>query len=159
MCIRDRLITVPLQIVEFYLILAAIGLASAMLFWRLMGASIVMLGFGFLGESGSLDMMVAFIPAVLAWIYIIYEIWSGEAGKAVSGASEGVQFAYTMMKYILTFGWAIYPAGYLYGMGDAPDIDMLNIVYNLADVVNKTAFGLMVWYAATIDTAAAESKE
>ena len=155
----DWLITVPLQIVEFYLILAAIGLASAMLFWRLMGASIVMLGFGFLGESGSLDMMVAFIPAVLAWIYIIYEIWSGEAGKAVSGASEGVQFAYTMMKYILTFGWAIYPAGYLYGMGDAPDIDMLNIVYNLADVVNKTAFGLMVWYAATMDSAASESKE
>ena len=155
----DWLITVPLQIVEFYLILAAIGLASAMLFWRLMGASIVMLGFGFLGESGSLDMMVAFIPAVLAWIYIIYEIWSGEAGKAVSGASEGVQFAYTMMKYILTFGWAIYPAGYLYGMGDSPDIDMLNIVYNLADVVNKTAFGLMVWYAATMDSAGSESKE
>ncbi len=118
-----------------------------------------MLGFGFLGESGSLDMTIAFIPAVLAWIYIIYEIWSGEAGKAVSGASEGVQFAFTMMKYILTFGWAIYPAGYLYGMGDNPDIDMLNIVYNLADVVNKTAFGLMVWYAATMDSAASESKE
>ena len=39
----DWLITVPLQVVEFYLILAAIGVASAMLFWRLLGASIVML--------------------------------------------------------------------------------------------------------------------
>ena len=155
----EWLITVPLQIVEFYLILAAIGLVSAMLFWRLMGASIVMLGFGFLGESGALDMTVAFIPAVLAWFYIIYDVWSGEAGKAVGDASEAVQFAYNAMKYILTFGWAIYPIGYLYGMGDEADIDMLNIVYNLADVVNKTAFGLMVWYAATMDTAAAESKE
>ena len=48
----DWLITVPLQVVEFYLILAAIGVASAMLFWRLLGASIVMLAFGFFGESG-----------------------------------------------------------------------------------------------------------
>ena len=30
----DWLITVPLQVVEFYLILAAIGVATAMLFWR-----------------------------------------------------------------------------------------------------------------------------
>ena len=64
------------------------------------------------------------------------------------------------MTYILTLGWAIYPAGYMLGIdASADDQDMLNIVYNIADVVNKTAFGLMVWYAATIDTAAAESKE
>ena len=36
----DWLITVPLQVVEFYLILAARGVASAMLFWRLLGAAI-----------------------------------------------------------------------------------------------------------------------
>ena len=48
----DWLITVPLQVAEFYLILAAIGVASAALFWRLFGASIIMLVFGFLGESG-----------------------------------------------------------------------------------------------------------
>jgi hypothetical protein len=36
--------------------------------------------------------------------------------------------------------------------------NMLNIVYNIADVVNKTAFGLMVWYAATIDTKAMDDK-
>ena len=31
--------------------------------------------------------------------------------------------------------------------------------YNIADVVNKTAFGMMIWYAATVDTAAAESED
>jgi hypothetical protein len=39
------------------------------------------------------------------------------------------------------------------------DTDALNILYNIADVVNKTAFGLMVWYAATMDTKAASSEE
>ena len=156
----DWLITVPLQVVEFYLILAAIGVASAMLFWRLLGASIIMLAFGFFGESGAMDAWIAWIIGMVAWIYIIYEIWMGDAKKAAGEASEGVQFAFTWMTYILTFGWAIYPAGYVLGMdADADGQDMLNIVYNIADVVNKTAFGLMVWYAATIDTAAAESKE
>ena len=156
----DWLITVPLQVVEFYLILAAIGVASAMLFWRLLGASIIMLAFGFFGESGAMDAWIAWVIGMVAWIYIIYEIWMGDAKKAAGEASEGVQFAFTWMTYILTFGWAIYPVGYVLGMdADADGQNMLNIVYNIADVVNKTAFGLMVWYAATIDTAAAEPKE
>jgi bacteriorhodopsin len=154
----DWLITVPLQVVEFYLILAAIGVASAMLFWRLLGASIVMLAFGFFGESGAMDQWLAWIIGMAAWLYIIYEIWAGDAKKAAEEATEGVQFAFKWMTYILTFGWAIYPAGYVIGMdADADGQNMLNIVYNIADVVNKTAFGLMVWYAATIDTAASES--
>ena len=154
----DWLITVPLQVVEFYLILAAIGVASAMLFWRLLGASIVMLAFGFFGESGAMDSTIAWLIGMVAWIYIIYEIWAGDAKEASKEASEGVQFAFTWMTYILTFGWAIYPVGYLYGMdADADGQNMLNIVYNIADVVNKTAFGLMVWYAATIDTKAMDN--
>ena len=38
----DWLITVPLQMVEFYLILAAVGVASAGIFWRLLIGSVVM---------------------------------------------------------------------------------------------------------------------
>ncbi|MEL0224341.1 MAG: lactococcin, partial [Gammaproteobacteria bacterium] len=33
----------------------------------------------------------------------------------------------------------------------------LNIVYNLADVVNKIAFGLLIWYAATSTSKASQS--
>ena len=47
----DWLITVPLQIVEFYLILAAVTAVTSGLFWRLLGASLVMLVAGFLGEA------------------------------------------------------------------------------------------------------------
>ena len=51
----DWLITVPLQVVEFYLIMAAIGAATFAMFRNLMGASIVMLVAGFFGESGAWD--------------------------------------------------------------------------------------------------------
>ena len=159
----DWLITVPLQVAEFYLILAAIGAATAALFWRLFGASLVMLVAGFLAESGEMDDGLTwplFAIGVAAWIYIIYEIWAGEAKENVSGASEGTQFAFKAMAIILTVGWAIYPIGFIMGEGgDSGDIEMLNILYNIADVVNKTAFGMMVWYAATMDTKAAGSEE
>ena len=54
----DWLLTVPLQIVEFYLILAAMTVVSVALFWRLLVASLVMLVFGFLGEVGMMDYWV-----------------------------------------------------------------------------------------------------
>ena len=155
----DWLITVPLQVSEFYLILAAVGVASVALFWRLVGASIIMLVAGFLGESGAIDSWLGFGIGVLAWAYIIYEIWMGDAKEASKDASEGTQFAFRAMAIILTMGWAIYPIGYVYGMdGDTDAINNLNILYNIADVLNKTAFGLMVWYAATLDTAAQETE-
>ena len=160
----DWLITVPLQVSEFYLILAAIGVASAALFWRLFGASLVMLIAGFLSESGieAVDGMEwpLFIIGVVAWAYIIYELWAGDAKQKVSGASEGTQFAFKAMAFILTIGWAIYPIGWIMGQdASASGVDNLNIIYNIADVVNKTAFGLMVWYAATMDTKASSGSE
>ena len=161
----DWLITVPLQVAEFYLILAAIGAATAALFWRLFGASIVMLVAGFLAESGEMSDGLTwplFAVGVAAWIYIIYEVWAGEAKENVSGASEGTQFAFKAMAIILTVGWAIYPIGFIMGEGEAAGssgVENLNILYNIADVVNKTAFGMMVWYAATMDTKAAGSEE
>jgi len=162
----DWLITVPLQVSEFYLILAAIGVASAALFWRLFGASIVMLVAGFLAEANADISAISegmvwplFAVGLLAWIYIIYEIWAGEAKESVSDASEGTQFAFKAMALILTVGWAIYPLGFVLGQDADGGTDNLNILYNIADVVNKTAFGMMVWYAATMDTKAAASEE
>ncbi|MGY8670913.1 MAG: bacteriorhodopsin-like [Candidatus Poseidoniales archaeon] len=159
----DWLITVPLQVSEFYLILAAIGAASAMLFWRLFGASIVMLVAGFLAESGEMPSNLTwplFVVGMLAWLYIIYEIWAGEAKEKVSQASEGTQFAFKSMALILTVGWAIYPIGFVMGNGASDSaVNNLNILYNIADVVNKTAFGMMVWYAATMDSKSNASEE
>ena len=49
----DWLITVPLQIIEFYLILRVCTNVGSGLFWKLLVASLVMLIAGFLGEIGS----------------------------------------------------------------------------------------------------------
>ena len=144
----DWLLTVPLQIVEFYLILAAIAVVRAALFWKLMIASLVMLIFGFLGEANLMNYWVGFFIGMAGWLYILYEIFFGEASQInAAQGTEASKKAFNALKWIVTVGWAIYPIGYiaepLMGVG------ALNIIYNLADFVNKIAFGVVIWVAAT----------
>ena len=149
----DWLITVPLQIVEFYLILAAVTAVTSVLFWRLLGASLVMLIFGFLGEAGLVDVTIGFVLGMAGWIYIIYEIFAGEAAKLSENSNNaGGQFAFNTLRIIVTVGWAIYPIGYYLGMGETGSSDAANIIYNLADIVNKAAFGLVIWAGAKMDS-------
>ena len=108
---------------------------------------------GYLGEIGSMNLWLAFIIGMLAWIYIIYEIFAGEASKI--SASEGTpasQKAFNALRIIVTVGWAIYPIGYVIGYVGAGSADSLNLIYNLADFVNKIAFGVVIWAAATSES-------
>ena len=148
----DWLLTVPLQMVEFYLILAAVTAVASGLFWQLLLGSLVMLIFGFMGEAGIMPAMPAFIIGMLAWIYMIYVLYMGAGRAAVATTSASVQTAYNSMLLIIVVGWAIYPIGYVAGylMG-AVDSSTLNLIYNLADFVNKILFGLVIWKAAMDD--------
>ena len=68
----DWLLTVPLLIIEFYLILSAITKTPVGVFWRLLIGSLVMLGFGFAGEAGAMDVSLAFWIAMAAWVFIMW---------------------------------------------------------------------------------------
>ena len=53
------------------------------------------------------------------------------------------------MRWIVTIGWAIYPLGYFFGyLTGSADAVTLNVIYNVADVVNKIAFVAVIWAAA-----------
>ncbi len=153
----DWLLTVPLQMVEFYLILAAVGAATAGMFWRLLVGTLVMLIAGFLGENGSINATVGFIVGMAGWIYILYEVFAGEAAQAnASSNSKAQQSAFNAMKWIVSIGWSIYPIGYFLGyLAGGTDEATLNAVYNLADIINKIAFGLVIWAAAKSESAKA----
>jgi len=153
----DWLLTVPLQIVEFFLILAAITVVRTSLFWKLLIASLVMLITGYLGEVNSTTALLwpMFIIGTLAWFYIIYEIFAGEASKISNEfGTVASKKAFNALRWIVTVGWAIYPLGYIFGyMGEPGANDAaLNLIYNLADFVNKIAFGVVIWAAATSDS-------
>ena len=91
---------------------------------------------------------------MIAWILIIYEIFFGEASKINSNsANESCQNAFNALRLIVTIGWAIYPIGYFWGyMLGSANMNIVNIIYNYADLINKTAFGLVIWAAAKKDS-------
>ena len=150
----DWILTVPLQMVEFYLILIAAGAAvSGSSFWRLLVGTLVMVVGGYLGESGMISVLFGFIIGMIGWAVIIWEIFRGEASQAAS-SNQSVSSAFNAMRLIVLVGWAIYPLGYVFGlMMDSVDPSTLNGVYNLADFVNKILFGLVIWNVAVKDSA------
>ena len=130
----DWLITVPLQMVEFYLILSAVGKANSGMFWRLLLGSLVMLIGGYLGEAGYINATLGFVIGMAGWIYILYEVFSGEAGKAAAkSGNKSLVTAFGAMRMIVTVGWAIYPLGYVFGyLTGGVDANSLNVIYNLS---------------------------
>ena len=105
---------------------------------------------GYLGEAGYINSTLGFVIGMGGWIYVLYEIFSGEAGKAAAkSGNRALTTAFSALRMIVTVGWAIYPLGYVFGyLTGGIDANSLNVIYNLADFINKIAFGLVIWAAA-----------
>jgi hypothetical protein len=150
----DWSITVPLQMIEFNLILKAakapIGPAG---FWKLLLGTVLMLTFGYCGEVGVVTGLMGFILGLAGWGFILFEIFAGESANASGQSSAAVQKSFNNMRIIVSLGWAIYPAGYFFGtLTYAASSEALNIIYNIADFVNKIAFVLACWSCAKEDS-------
>lgn len=184
----DWSITVPLQMIEFNLILKASGKnTSPGMFLRLLIGTVVMLVCGYIGEVDIFPgaSFIFFMLGMAGWFFILLEIFGldevvakcgvkgqileklqhleqviglGEAGTIVSSSAdevnEYVKQAFGNMRFIVTFGWSIYPLGYF--VGNCLAIDgaekYLNVIYNVADFVNKIAFVLACWSCAKSDS-------
>ena len=150
----DWLITMPLLAIQFYLILSAVRKVSSTIFWKLLIGTLIIVCGGYAGEAGYILPFLGFVIWMAGWIYILYEIFSGEAGKLVSrSTNKALVTAFETMRMIVTIGWAIYPLGYVFGyLTGGVDSNTLNVIYNFADFINKIAFGLVIWVAATDNT-------
>ena len=152
----DWILTVPLMCVEFYLITKKAG-AKIGLLWKLILASLVMLVTGYIGEV--LDPAQSVLWGVLsglAYFYIAYLVWFGEVAKLAQTAGPQVAKATKILAWFVLVGWAIYPLGYilgtdggLFGLILVQDkeaaLHAMDIVYNIADAINKIGFGLVIY--------------
>ena len=152
----DWTLTVPLMCVEFYLILKAAG-AKTDLLWKLIGASVVMLVTGYFGEAVYRDQAWLWgLASGLAYFYIVYLIYAGEAKQLANASSPAVQKAHGILCKFVLIGWGIYPLGYMIGTSgwyDFVDVLPLNmdVVYNIGDAINKIGFGLVIYSLAVSD--------
>jgi bacteriorhodopsin len=159
----DWILTVPLMCVEFYLITKKAG-AKVGLLWKLIFASVVMLITGYFGET--MDRAHSVLWGVIsgaAYFYIAYLVWFGEVAILAKSASPSVAKATRILAWFVLVGWAIYPLGYILGtpgglfgmtfVSDPKDAAVaMDIVYNIADAINKIGFGLVIYTLAKSDS-------
>jgi len=152
----DWSITVPLQMIEFNLILkAANAPISPMGFWKLLGGTVVMLACGYAGEIGAINVWIGFVLGCAGWGFILFEIFAGESADACKDdcVSDAVHHSFNNMRIIVSLGWSIYPIGYYLGaLTGGENATVLNVVYNIADFVNKIGFVLACWSCAKADS-------
>ncbi|RAJ17200.1 bacteriorhodopsin-like [Olleya aquimaris] len=147
----DWVLTVPLMCVEFYLILKVAG-AKPALMWKLIAFSVIMLVTGYFGEAvyntGSGPAVWGAISGA-AYFYIVYEIWFGSAKKLAVNAGGDILKAHKILCWFVLVGWAIYPLGYMMGTEGWYNSILpqggIDVVYNLADAINKIGFGLVIY--------------
>ena len=145
----DWILTVPLMCLEFYLILKVAG-AKKSLLWKMILYSVIMLVTGYFGEAVDPDNAWLWgLISGIAYFAIVYEIWLGEASKLALAAGGNVLAAHKILCWFVLVGWAIYPLGYMLGT-DGWYTGILgkgnvDVVYNIADAINKIGFGLVIY--------------
>ena len=91
------------------------------------------------------------------FVYILYEISRVKPARWLP-TKRLIAIRLSTMRWVVTVGWVTI-LGYVLGYFVVDDAGVtivaasqaLNIVYNLAGV-NKIAFGLLIWYAATTES-------
>eukprot|EP00392_Amoebophrya_sp_AT5.2_P016987 g17297.t1 len=175
----DWLITVPMQVVQFYLI--ALGEAAATA--GKLGISDAKRFLAFLsgtdekqneekrimdeaarkasGQKGQFQSIVSGVTDFYSGRGAFGSTVNADQVAMKDWKKPEAQLCFEILRAILVFGWALYPVGYA-AKGDGNGIteteeNTLNgrcwlcsfPVYNVADLLNKVAFGFAIYYAAS----------
>jgi len=140
------LIAMPVQVVALYFFINAIGTLRYGLFWRLLIAALIMVLARYMGQVGYLYPVLGFLIGVVAWLYVLGEVFFGRLGELnTNSGDEIVRTGFFWLRLIVTVGWGVYPlCEFVANFGGSMTEGDLSIVYNLADLVNQMAFGMII---------------
>lgn len=139
-------VSMPLQVLALYFMANTAGRLTAGLFWRLVVVSVLMVFVRYLGEAQYMHATLAFLIGLVFWLYILGELYFGRMDEVVRGSTgDYLRRGYFWLRLIVTIGWAIYPLGnFLTAFAGMVDDGSLSVAYNLADILNRMAFGVAV---------------
>ncbi len=142
----DWLITVPLLVMEFPLLLN-MGKRGASLFRGLVFWALVMLITAWVAEespSGGTQWWLWYAVSCAAWLFIVYMLFT-KVTAAMAEAPASIQNSLKTMRLFVTVGWVIYPIGFLMALIGSDGESWREVCYNVADVINKVFFGLVCY--------------
>jgi sensory rhodopsin len=150
----DWVITTPLMLLNLMVLLQVTdekrGLAFIMI-----AADVAMIIFGFFGERYSkvpgmeFQAWVMFGMGCMAYLILLYMMYSVLSDAAKDKVAP-VKRAFLNMRLFIAIGWLIYPVAFIIGMlseGDSFKVAR-ELLYNIADLINKPGLGLVALIAA-----------
>ncbi len=148
----DWFLTVPLICLQFYLLLESAGARPGRgMLWRLVGASVWMLAFGYVGQmvDPTQTLLWGGVSSI-GYAATLFEMSLGEASQlSVLEENARVKNTYDLLFRFIFIGWAIYPLGYMTMPGNLlsrwSSVLPFPAIYNFGDAVNKIGFGLVIW--------------
>lgn len=149
----DWLFTTPLLLIKFPMLLrlghrgrVTESKVGQGLFWQLVVFDVGMIVTAFIAETsaiGSSAWWGFFLIACLFELAIVGVLYLRMSDSIKDAPWQLAQALRTMRLFILV-GWAVYPIGFLMALAGAGEYR--EIIYNVADVINKVGFGLVAYY-------------
>ena len=156
----DWIITVPLMALKFPSLVgkdaitddkvAGLGFTGICF----LGA-LIMIGFGYAGEAGMMNEYLALALGGMGWAMIIVATgtpWTSGKGVDNSKIAPELMWSTNALRWFIVVGWVIYPLGYLFSpevaISEAVSQEVMAVLYNTADMINKIGFGVVAWMGA-----------
>jgi bacteriorhodopsin len=158
----DWIITVPLMALKFPSLVGKDAITDN----KVLGlgftgvcfvGAIIMIAFGYLGEIGEIDAWAGLILGGVGWAMILVATglpfgWYDGKGVDNSKIKDELLWSANALRTFILVGWVIYPVGYLVGTGlvdaGSDGQEIMAILYNIADMINKIGFGVVAWMGA-----------
>jgi sensory rhodopsin len=153
-------VSMPIQVLALFFMANCVGKVSIGLFWRLVVVSVLMVFVRYLGEAAYMHPTLAFLIGLIFWLYILGELFFGKMDLAIRDSlNKPVIRGYFWLRLIVTVGWAIYPLGnFITSFGGYQDGGALAVAYNVADFLNRMAFGAAVLSAGMLAVQSTETE-
>jgi bacteriorhodopsin len=158
----DWIITVPLMALKFPSLIGKDAITDN----KVLGlgftgvcfvGALIMISFGYLGETGVMNEGLGLILGGVGWVMIMvatglpFGLYDG-LGVDNSKIREELVWSTNALRTFILVGWVIYPIGYLVGTemvdAGADGKEIMAILYNIADMINKIGFGIVAWMGA-----------
>ena len=147
----DWLLTVPLLVVELLLLCSVAAEKKEGLIFNTVVATVLMLIFGYLGETGGGTSLsdsrgIYGFLSTIPFVYIVWVLWN-EVTVAMADKEGHLKVLYRNIRLLLIFTWGYYPIVYMAPFIMDPGSALVNVQvgYTIADVAAKAGYGCLIY--------------
>ena len=145
----DWLLTVPLLLLEFVLVLRLPHAETYKKGLGLILASAIMVILGYPGETLAIGFakVIWWILAMIPFSYILYEMIKG-VGMSIKTQPKVVQPLFKKTRLLIILSWSFYPLVYILPLFGLSAFVSIQVGFTVVDIVAKSVFGILIYIIA-----------